>query len=109
MQFYAFSEELFHNSIQRRFIGDICLGHLHLVLLTRNEIQTSCFLFAQNFVLYHRRTGCGAKGGAPPPKKKKKKKKLGKLRYFGQQEKLGKVCVLYSKIDMFYFNLKSAW
>ena len=67
MQFYALSEELFHNSIQRRFTGDIFLGHLHLVLLTRNEIQTSCFLFAQNFMLYHRCTGCGAKRGAPPP------------------------------------------
>ena len=109
MQFYALSEELFHNSIQRRFTGDIFLGHLHLVLLTRNEIQTSCFLSAQNFVLYHRFTGCGAKGGAAPSPPPKTKKKLGKLRYFGQQEKLGKVYVLYSKRDMFYFNLKSAW
>ena len=64
VQFYALREELFHNSIQRRFIGDIFLGHLHLVLLTRNEIHISCFLFAQNSVLYHRRTGYGAKGGA---------------------------------------------
>ena len=103
------SEELFHNSIQRRFTGDIFLGHLHLVLLTRNEIQTSCFLFAQNFMLYHRCTGCGAKGGAAHPPPPKDKKKLGKLRYFGKQVKLGKVYVLYSKRDMFYFNPKSAW
>ena len=109
MEFYALSEELFHNSIQRRFTGDIFLGHLHLVLLTRNEIQTSCFLFAQNFMLYHRCTGCGAKGGAAHPPPPKDKKKLGKLRYFGQQVKLGKVYVLYSKRDMFYFNPKSAW
>ena len=110
MAFYALSEELFHNNIQRRFTGDIFLGHLHLVLLTRNEIQTSCFFFAKNFMLYQRGTGCGAKGGAaPPPPPHKHKKKLGKLRYFGQQEKLGKVYVLYSKRDMFYFNPKSAW
>ena len=109
MQFYALSEELFHNSIQRRFTGDIFLGHLHLELLSRKEIQTLCFLFVQNFVLYHRFTGCGAKGGAAPPPPPKTKKKLGKLRFFGQQEKLGKVYVLYSKRDMFYFNLKSAW
>ena len=108
VQFYALSEELFHNSIQRRFTGDIFLGHLHLVLLTRNEIQTSCFLFAQNFMLYHRCTGCGAKGGAAPPPPQRQKK-LGKLRYFGQLEKLGKVYVLYSRRGMFYFNLKSAW
>lgn len=96
VQFYALSEELFHNSIQRRFTGDIFLGHLHLVLLTRNEIQTSCFLFAQNFMLYHGCTGCGAKGGAAPPPPKTKK--IGQTQVLWAAREIGQsVCSLFEE------------
>ena len=97
MQFYALSEELFHNSIQRRFTGDIFLGHLHLELLSRKEIQTLCFLFVQNFVLYHRFTGCGAKGGAAPPPPQDKKK-IGQTQVFWAAREIGQsVCSLFEE------------
>ena len=51
----------------------------------------------------------GARGAAAPPKS-------GQLRFFGQQEKFGQSqflkkfpCFFFEEIDIFYFNLKSAW
>ena len=51
----------------------------------------------------------GARGAAAPPK-------FGQLRFFGQQEKFGQSqflkkfpCFFFEKIDIFYFNLESAW
>ena len=51
----------------------------------------------------------GARGAAAPPK-------FGQLRFFGQQEKFGQSqflkkfpCFFFEEIDIFYFNLESAW
>ena len=51
----------------------------------------------------------GARGAAAPPK-------FGQLRFFGQKEKFGQSlflkkfpCFFFEEIDIFYFNLKSAW
>ena len=51
----------------------------------------------------------GARGAAAPPK-------FGQLSFFGQQEKFGQSqflkkfpCFFFEEIDIFYFNLKSAW
>ena len=52
----------------------------------------------------------GARGAAAPPK-------FGQLSFFGQQEKFGQSQFLkkfpcfffFEEIDIFYFNLESAW
>ena len=51
----------------------------------------------------------GARGAAAPPN-------FGQLSFFGQQEKFGQSqflkkfpCFFFEEIDIFYFNLKSAW